>query len=210
MRNRLAIALAAGIIGVVAPVVGTWIVLRRMANLGDTMSHGTLAGVAIAYAAGANILLGALAHDNRLDADIYGAGPEFAALVALADELGLTSRVTFRGHVDEALLPAVFPTFDVLAVPSLPIPGWLEQFGRVVVEAQASGVPAVASASGALPEVVGRAGILVPPGDSKALAAALVRLLDEPGLWHRVRSEATQSVGRYSWESVAALQGALY
>ena len=50
----------AAIIGVVAPVVGTWIVLRRMANLGDTMSHGTLAGVGIAYAAGANILLGAL------------------------------------------------------------------------------------------------------------------------------------------------------
>ncbi|MEP7204484.1 MAG: metal ABC transporter permease [Ilumatobacteraceae bacterium] len=48
------------IIGVVAPVVGTWIVLRRMANLGDTMSHATLAGVAVAYAAGANILLGAL------------------------------------------------------------------------------------------------------------------------------------------------------
>ena len=51
---------AAAIIGVVAPVVGTWIVLRRMANLGDTMSHGTLAGVGIAYAAGVNILLGAL------------------------------------------------------------------------------------------------------------------------------------------------------
>lgn len=50
----------AAIIGVVAPVVGTWIVLRRMANLGDAMSHGTLAGVGLAYAAGANILLGAL------------------------------------------------------------------------------------------------------------------------------------------------------
>lgn len=52
--------LAAVIIGVVAPVVGTWVVLRRMANLGDAMSHGTLAGVGIAYAAGFNILLGAV------------------------------------------------------------------------------------------------------------------------------------------------------
>ena len=60
------------IIGVVAPVVGTWIVLRRMANLGDTMSHGTLAGVAVAYAAGANILLGAL-----------GAGVVIAVLLIL-------------------------------------------------------------------------------------------------------------------------------
>jgi manganese transport system permease protein len=52
--------LAAIIIGVVAPVVGTWVVLRRMANLGDAMSHGTLAGVGIAYAAGVNVLFGAM------------------------------------------------------------------------------------------------------------------------------------------------------
>jgi iron/zinc/copper transport system permease protein len=62
--------LAAIIIGVVAPVVGTWVVLRRMANLGDAMSHGTLAGVGIAYAAGVNVLFGAL-----------GAGLVMAALL---------------------------------------------------------------------------------------------------------------------------------
>ncbi len=60
------------IIGVVAPIVGTWIVLRRMANLGDTMSHGTLAGVGVAYAVGANVLLGAL-----------GAGVVIAVLLIL-------------------------------------------------------------------------------------------------------------------------------
>lgn len=159
---------------------------------------------------GVEVLLGALTRDNRLDADIYGAGPQSDALVTLADELGLTSRVTFHGYVDEAVLPEVYPSFDVLAVPSIPVSGWLEQFGRVVVEAQASGVPSVASASGALPEVVGRAGILVPPGDPEALAAALVRMLDEPGLWELLRAEGTESVGRYSWESVAASQNALY
>ncbi|CAB4881480.1 unannotated protein [freshwater metagenome] len=52
--------IAAIIIGIVAPVVGTWIVLRRMANLGDAMSHGTLAGVGLAYAAGFNVLIGAM------------------------------------------------------------------------------------------------------------------------------------------------------
>lgn len=48
------------VIGVVAPAVGVWVVLRRMANLGDAMAHGTLAGVALAYAAGVGVLLGAL------------------------------------------------------------------------------------------------------------------------------------------------------
>ena len=52
--------LAAIIIGVVAPVVGTWVVLRRMANLGDAMSHGTLSGVGLAYAAGADVVFGAI------------------------------------------------------------------------------------------------------------------------------------------------------
>ncbi len=92
----------------------------------------------------------------------------------------------------------------------MPRPGWLEQFGRVVVEAQASGVPSVASASGALPDVVGASGLLVPPGDPAALAAALARVLDEPDLWERLRRNGTDTVGRYSWESVADLQLALY
>ncbi len=64
--------LAAIIIGAVAPVVGTWVVLRRMANLGDAMSHGTLAGVGLAYAAGVNVLFGAM-----------GAGLVIAALLVL-------------------------------------------------------------------------------------------------------------------------------
>ncbi len=57
MRRAL---LATIIVGIVAPVVGTWVVLRRMANLGDAMAHGTLAGVGVAYAAGFNVVLGAL------------------------------------------------------------------------------------------------------------------------------------------------------
>ena len=159
---------------------------------------------------GVDVLLDALALDGRLDADVYGAGPEAAALEARAAELGLGDRVTFHGFADESTLPRVFPTFDVLAVPSLQVPGWVEQFGRVVVEGQASGVPVVASATGALPEVVGDAGILVPPRDPGALCAAMVRLLEEPGLWDHLSEAGLATVGRYSWESVAELQHALY
>lgn len=54
-------ALAALLVGVLAPTVGVWVVLRRLAYLGDAMSHGTLAGVAAAYMAGVSITLGALA-----------------------------------------------------------------------------------------------------------------------------------------------------
>ncbi len=98
----------------------------------------------------------------------------------------------------------------MLAVPSLPMPGWREQFGRVVVEAQASGIPVVASASGALPDVVGDHGLLVPPGDPPALHRALSRFLDEPGLWERIRASGIGAAGAFSWESVASAQLALY
>ncbi len=159
---------------------------------------------------GVDVLLDAVALDDRLEADIFGAGPEEGSLMAMASRLGITDRVTFHGHVDEEDIPATYRRFDILAVPSVPLPSWVEQFGRVVVEAQASGVPVVASASGALPDVVGDAGLLVPPRDPAALAAALGRLLDEPGLWDRLRSEGIDGARRYSWASVADTQLALY
>jgi glycosyltransferase involved in cell wall biosynthesis len=159
---------------------------------------------------GVDVLLRAAALDDRIVLDVFGGGPEDAALRTLATGLGLTDRVTFHGHVDEAALVELFPTFDVLAVPSVTTDSWVEQFGRVVVEGQASGVPVVASDSGALPDVVGETGLLVPPEDPVALAAALVRFLDEPGLWARVREAGLSNVRRFTWTSIAVQQRSLY
>jgi glycosyltransferase involved in cell wall biosynthesis len=159
---------------------------------------------------GVGVLLDAVALDQRFRADIFGAGPELDHLVALAGTLGIDDRVTFHGHVDEADIPGVYERFDVLAVPSVPTPGWVEQFGRVVVEAQASGVPVVASASGALPDVVGEDGLLVSPASPVALQRALGRFLDEPGLWDRLRSAGIAAATKYSWDSVADTQMELY
>ncbi len=159
---------------------------------------------------GVDILLRAAALDPRFEVEVVGSGPEADRLVGLAAELGVTNRVEFGGHVTEEALPAVFRTFDALAVPSVPTPGWVEQFGRVVVEAQASGVPVVASRSGALPEVVTGAGALVEPGDPADLARGLARLLDEPGRWSEERERGLAMAARCSWARVAAEQLALY
>jgi glycosyltransferase involved in cell wall biosynthesis len=159
---------------------------------------------------GVDVLLEAVARDDRLEAEIFGAGPEAAGLAALTARLGIRDRVTFHGHVDEEAIPDTYRHFDVLAVPSVPTPGWIEQFGRVVVEAQASGIPVVASASGALPDVVGDDGLLVPAGDAEALRSALIRFLDEPGLWQRLRSSGLTAATRSSWPSIARTQMDLY
>jgi glycosyltransferase involved in cell wall biosynthesis len=159
---------------------------------------------------GVDVLLNAVALDGRFTAVIFGAGPEKERLVAMADTLGISDRVTFHGHVDEEQIPGAFRQFDVLAVPSVPLAGWIEQFGRVVVEAQASGIPVVASASGALPDVVADNGLLVPPNDAPGLRQALSRFLDEEGLWVRLRESGIAGAARYSWKSVADTQMALY
>jgi glycosyltransferase involved in cell wall biosynthesis len=159
---------------------------------------------------GVEILLEAVSLDDRLRAEVVGSGPELERLTARSAALGIGDRVIFRGHMDEEVLPAVYPRFDVLAVPSVAMPGWIEQFGRVVVEAQASGVPVVASASGALPDVIGESGLLVPPSDPSALRSALSRFLDEPGLWERLRAFGLVAAEGYSWEKVADTQSDFY
>jgi glycosyltransferase involved in cell wall biosynthesis len=75
---------------------------------------------------------------------------------------------------------------DVLVVPSLTTRNWAEQFGRVVVEAMANDVPVIGSDSGAIPEVIGDAGLVVPEGDAEALAGALERLRGDAGLRARL------------------------
>jgi glycosyltransferase involved in cell wall biosynthesis len=159
---------------------------------------------------GVDVLLQAVAREPSLRVDVVGAGPEADALTALAARLELGDRVAFRGFAVQEDVPALYREFDVLAVPSLPRPGWLEQFCRVAVEAMASGVPVVASDSGALPEVVGDAGLLVPPGDPDALAAALRRLTTEPGLWRTLRRRALDRAPRFAWSVVAEGHLTLY
>jgi glycosyltransferase involved in cell wall biosynthesis len=128
--------------------------------------------------------------------DIVGGGPEQAALEMLSKELGLRDRVTFMGQLPSMQMPVFFRQLDVLLVPSLTRPNWKEQFGRVLIEAMACGTVPIGSDSGAIPNVIGGAGLIVPEGDVTALAHALRRLLQDDELRHdlagqgRVRVEA--------------------
>ncbi len=103
-------------------------------------------------------------------------------------------------------LPELYRSFDVVIVPSLSTPGWTEQFCRVAVEAMASGVPVIASDSGALPEVVGDAGLLVPPGDPAALRGALNVLASDPDRRIELGRRGRTRSGRFAWETIAKEQ----
>ncbi len=111
-----------------------------------------------------------------------GTGSLRGALEALAAELGIGEKVIIRGQVPSTQMPALYHDFDALALPSLTLPRWKEQFGRVLVEAMLCEVPVVASDSGELPNVVGDAGMVVPEGDVAALTMALQRLIEDRDL----------------------------
>ncbi len=107
-----------------------------------------------------------------------GTGPEQEALEALAQRLGLASRIRWLGGVPRDKLGALWGEIDCLAMPSQTTETWVERSSDVLLEAMARGIAPVVTAAGALPDLVGAAGVVVADGD--ALALALQELLANP------------------------------
>ncbi len=134
-------------------------------------------------AKGMDLLLEALAGlEGTWRAYVLGSGPVQADLQAQAEVLGLADRVSFDAWVPSGQMPAYYRQLDVLVLPSRTRPNWKEQFGRVLVEAMACGVPVVGSDSGEIPNVVGEAGLIFSEGRVDALQAQLRQLLRNPDL----------------------------
>ncbi len=153
------------------------------------------------------------AHGRAVRLDICGSVfPGYEAfeeeLRARAAQPDLAGMVTFHGYVDPTW--KILADADVVLVPSLG-----ESFGNAAVEAMLAARPLVASGVQALREVVtdGRTGLLVPPGDADALAAAIARLLDDPAFAGEValaaRADALDrfSTARYRAGLLAAIEG---
>ncbi|MCE2489402.1 MAG: glycosyltransferase family 4 protein [Anaerolineae bacterium] len=161
---------------------------------------------------GLRMLLQALA---QLDGDtqllLIGGGPLRAELKALARQLNLEGRVHIEEAQPSAAMPAQYHRIDALALPSLTRHNWKEQFGRVLVEAMASGVPAVGSDSGAIPDVIGDAGLVFQEADAAALAAQLRRLQGEDGLRrHLARLGRERALQHFTHAGVAEATVAVY
>lgn len=150
---------------------------------------------------GIDILLRAVADEPRLSVTVLGEGPDRPRLEALAAQCG--GRASLPGWVAD-VRPHLRDA-DVVAIPSR----W-EGFGLVAVEAMASGRPLVASAVEGLRDVVGGAGLLVPPEDPGALARALVRVCQAPALWAELRERGTKQAARFDVERTAQAYDALY
>jgi glycosyltransferase involved in cell wall biosynthesis len=137
-----------------------------------------------------------------------GVGEERGALERRVGELGVADRVRFVGKVAHDEVGWVMAAGDLFVLPSLS-----EGLPTVICEAMNVGRAVVATAVDGTPEIVrdGVTGLLVPPSDPPALATAIARVLDEPGLAERMGDEALR-IGReeYTWEANARRMSAIY
>ncbi|MBO9387263.1 MAG: glycosyltransferase family 4 protein [Thermomicrobium sp.] len=119
---------------------------------------------------------------------VCGSGPERERLERRVHELGIADLVEWQPAVAPDQVPEVMRRLDALVLPSRSTSRWQEQFGRVLIEAMASGVPVVGSTCGEIPNVIGRDDLVFPEGDAEALARILERLLRDRGCWEEVRA----------------------
>ena len=160
---------------------------------------------------GVDVLLRAFSRVVRVSKEtppllhIVGDGPEREPLRDLAAALDLEGRVRFLEAVPHEVVPDVLAELDILVLPARTTPTSREQFGRVLIEGMAACCVVIGTKSGAIPEVIGDAGLVVPEGNEEALAAAIQRVLREPSLVATLSARGRERIReRYTWARVAS------
>jgi glycosyltransferase involved in cell wall biosynthesis len=135
---------------------------------------------------------------------LIGEGPLRASLQRKAAELGIGERIRCLGFAAYSEIPSYLKAFDILVLPSRTAPRWMEQFGHVLAEAMLAGVAIVGSDSGAIPEVIGNAGLIFPEGDVAGLRDRLVFLMDHPEERQKMAEAGKRrAMARFTDEAIA-------
>jgi glycosyltransferase involved in cell wall biosynthesis len=154
---------------------------------------------------GAQFLLDALAGLplDGWEVIIAGDGPMLSELQAQAARLGLA--VSFPGFVKGAALDELYATSAIFVFPSL-----RDNFPVVLLEALSAGCAVITTNMSGMPEVVGEAGLLTPPGDVEALRAALHRLIGDEALRAKLSRDACIRMNCFDWDAILARHVMLY
>ena len=140
---------------------------------------------------------------------LLGSGPYGEEMKAWARSRGWEKRLKIMlvKHED---VPNYFPAMDLKLLPSQTTWRWREQFGRVIVEAFASGVPVIGSDSGEIPRVIGDAGLVVGEKDVAGWAEGIERLYRDESMRETFRIRALNRVEKYSAVTVAGQYAEFY
>lgn len=164
----------------------------------------------LVYYKGLDVLLAALQRSPRLRLAIVGTGVLEADLRAAVERLGVGTRVVFLGGVSDERLRALYKRATCFVLPST-APS--EAFGMVQLEAMSAACPVVSTdLKSGVPyvNVNGQTGLVVPPGDVSALAAAIERVVSEPGLAARFGAAGAKRVEAFQTDHVVAQHLELY
>ncbi|MFH1539861.1 MAG: glycosyltransferase [bacterium] len=149
------------------------------------------------------LLRAAASSDKPIDLLLVGSGPDKAKLRRVEASLSFKGRVVWHPAVEQKNVPRYLGCIDALVLPSRTTATWKEQFGRILVEAMACGVPVVGSDSGAIPEVIGDAGMIFPEGDAGALFKVLEKLGSDENYRRELIKRGLKKVEeQYSWSAV--------
>ena len=155
-------------------------------------------------------VLAAVRQERKAVLRLVGEGPDRARAQRLADDLGVGDAVEFVPWQPASGLAELYRQSHLVLVPSTSTATWVEQFGRVIVEAQACGAVVAGYASGSIPEVVGDAGLLAPERDCGRLTRLCLDLLDDPIHFDQLRRRGLGAARGRTWSQVAQGQLELY
>lgn len=149
-----------------------------------------------------------IAKKDGLDASLVITGKKgwyYEGLFTLVDELELQDNVIFTGYVDDEDIPTLYNVAAVFTFPSQ-----YEGFGLPPLEAMASGTPVISSNTSSMPEVVGDAGILLPPKNEAKWAEAMTQVISDKKLQQSMRAKGLEQAKKFSWEKCARETIAVY
>jgi glycosyltransferase involved in cell wall biosynthesis len=160
---------------------------------------------------GIDILIEAAAQVKDIHVLLVGRGPYRIELESLAHSVGLNDRFTIIDAVPHHEVSRYLSSMNVLVLPSRTTSKWKEQFGHVLIEAMACGVPVVGSDSGAIPEVINDAGLIFPEGDIDELTDHIRSLVNSQDVCRRLSNRGLERVMTcYTHEQVARKTAQVY
>ena len=141
---------------------------------------------------------------------IGGRGPYKKNIIKLAKRRGLENKLVFVEPSHEEV-PDYINCMDVLVLPSFTTSRWTEQFGRVLIEAMACGVPVIGSSSGAIPWVIGDAGLIFQERNPGDLAHQLERVINDTTLRQNLKKKGTErALAKFTWKKIAQKMHTVY
>ncbi len=142
---------------------------------------------------------------------IIGKGPEAEEAQKRVSRLGMDNNFIFINNCPYDKMPDIYNMADIFILPSISTREWKEQFGMVLIEAMACGLPVISTTSGSISEVVGNIGLLAPPNDPTELAKAMIKLINDRPLRKRLsRQGRDRALHLFDSKKIAEKFGRLF